>query len=102
ARDPRLLAGGRTAREALRTEGPDWRGVRRDGRRYRLAARAGRRVLARGRLRARSAVDRYRPRRHADALREPRAVRVPRGPPGRDLRAFAQRVQSRLVVRDRD
>ena len=48
------------------------------------------------------AVDRSRARRDADPVGQPRAVRLPRGEAGRDLRAVAQHLQPRLVVRHRD
>ena len=72
-----------------------------DGR-DRTPARPGRGLVARHRLRARPAADRPRPGGHADPLGQPRAVELPRGVAGGDLRAVAQRLQPRLVVRHGD
>ena len=53
-------------------------------------------------VRARPAPDRTRPRRHAHALGQPRAIELPRAAAGRDLGTVAQRLQPRLVVRHCD
>ena len=53
-------------------------------------------------LRARAAADRARARRDAHPVGEHRAVQLPRGPAGRDLRPVPQRVQPRLLARHRD
>ena len=53
-------------------------------------------------VRARARAGRPRPRHDADAVGERRAVELPRGAAGRDLRPLAQRLQPRLVVRHRD
>ena len=70
--------------------------------RDRPPARPGRGLVAGRRLRARPAVDRPRPRGHADPLGQPRAVQLPRAVAGGDLRAVAQHLQPRLVLRHRD
>ena len=52
-------------------------------------------------VRPRPAAHRARPRRDADAVGQRRAVGVPRGPAGRDLRPVAQHLQPRLDARHR-
>jgi hypothetical protein len=53
-------------------------------------------------VRPRAAADRARPGRDADPFGQHRAGRLPGGQAGRDLRAVAQHLQPRLVVRHRD
>jgi MFS family permease len=59
-------------------------------------------LVASGRVRPGPAPDRPRPRRHADPVRQRRAVQLPRATAGRDLRSLAQRLQPGLVFRHGD
>ena len=74
----RLLARRRATRQAAPAEDADHRGLRGHGGRDRAPARPGRGLVARRRVRARAAADRPRPRGHADALGQRRAVQLPR------------------------
>ena len=74
-------------------------GLRRHDRRDRCPARDGEGFAQRLGVRARTPVDRPGGRSDADPFRQRRAIRLPRGAPGRDLRLVALRLQSGLVPR---
>src|SRR3954452_3928204 len=92
-RHPGLVARRRAARAELRPEDPDPDGVPGHYRRGGAPARPGQGLLPRPGLHARPSAGRARPGGHADPVGQRRSVQLPRGEAGRDLRAFAQRLQ---------
>ncbi len=98
-----LLAAGAAGRLARRRASavPDPAGLRRDHRRPAAGARPGQGGLEQLGVRAGTLPGRRRHRRDAHVVGERRAVRLPRGGPGRHLGSVAQRVEPRLVARRR-